>query len=234
MRFRFVAIGLLLPVLVSAQSPTQLVGADGKIVGALSDVNGAVVTTFRSNNVEGQPYLGAEWNKGTVYFKKGKRADSLLLQFNLEANMVYFRRNAVAMTFLEEVEAFRFYPAGEIIPNDMLFRSGYPSYGQQGPASFYEVMADGPLFQLLKYRSTKITETYVYNGSPRRSYTTLADLYLYNITTRELRKTKADKKAFLKLLPSSSEKIDSLCQKYKWELKTEPELVQLVKALNLE
>ncbi|MGQ0738499.1 MAG: hypothetical protein ACT4OJ_05510 [Bacteroidota bacterium] len=234
MRPRFAFIGLLLYVHASAQSPTQLISADGKIIGALSDVNGAIITTVRSTNVEGQYWLGGEWNKGTVYFKKGKRADSLLLQFDLTANKIYFKQDAFTLAFLEEVEAFRFYPAGEVIPDDMFFRCGYPSHGQQDPGSFYELMADGPSFHLLKYRSAKITETYVYNAPPRRNYTSSGELYLYNAGNGELRKTKPDKKAILKLLPSFSEKIDSLCRKYKWELKTEPELVQLVKALNKE
>jgi hypothetical protein len=229
-----VAIHLLLYVAASAQSSTQLVFSNDKAAGVVSDISGAVVNTFRPNNIQGKPYFGEEWNKGTTYFTKGKKADSLQLQFDLTVNKIYFKRDGVILLFLDEVEAFRFYSTGEGIPGDALFRCGYPANSKYNSSHFYEVMSDGSNFHLLKYRLTKITEGYVYNAPPNRSYKTFDELYLYNASTKEIQKIKPDKKAVLKLLPTFADKINMLCQQNNWTLKTESELKQLVALLNKE
>lgn len=230
---RFIAVCLLAHSVAGAQSPTQLISPEGKITGSIGDINGAVITVIKPGNVDGKPFLGKEWNKGSVLFKKGKKADSLLLQFDLVSNKLYFKQDGFTMAFLEEVEAFLFYTSGEDVPVDMLFRNGYPAYGELGRETFYEVLADGAKIHLLKHWSAKITETYVYNQPPRRQYTESSGLYLYNTETASLQRVKTGKKNILKVLPALSEKIDSLCKKNKWDLNTEPEVTQLVKALNL-
>lgn len=234
MRAFFVLTSLLIRSIAFSQSSTQLLSADGKVIAGIGDINGAVITTLRPNNIEGNPYIGGTWNKGAVLFKKGKKADSLLLQFDLVANKIYFKDGGFTMAFVDEVEAFLLYAAGDSVPDDMLFRKGYPVSGQLGPESFYEVLSDGPKFHLLKYRTVKISEIYVYNQQPRRKYSENAGLHLYNVSSASLQRIKPGKKNVLKLLPSLTEKIELLCKKYKWDLNTEPELAQLVKALNIE
>lgn len=216
----------------AAQSTTQLVSADGRMVGDVGNINGAVITTIHPKDIEGKPYLGSDWNYGTVYFKKGKRADSLLLHFDLAENKIYFKQNGLTLAFLEEVQAFWIYPSEEITKKDLLFRSGYPSIGQQSTNSFYEVLADEGPIHLLKYTAMIITETYVYNAPARRKYIPHDDFYIYIPQSGIFQKIKLNKKSLEKELPEYSNSIESICKRNDWELKTEAEVVSLIKELN--
>ncbi|HMU47849.1 MAG TPA: hypothetical protein PKC72_15870 [Chitinophagaceae bacterium] len=232
MKLVLLITGTLAVLQSTAQSTTQLVSADGRMIGDVGNINGAVITTIHPKDIEGKPNLGSDWNYGTVYFKKGKRADSLLLHFDIAENKIYFKQNDVPLSFLEEVAAFWLYPSEEIKKKDLLFRSGYPATGQHNMNSFYEVMADeGPL-HLLKYRSMIITESYVYNAPARRKYIPHDDLYLFIPQSSIIQKIKMNKKSLEKQLPEYAGTIESLCEKNKWELKTEAEVVELVKELN--
>lgn len=232
MKLVLIIIGTLTVLQSTAQSTTQLVSADGRIIGDVGNINGAVITTIHPKDIEGKPYMGSDWNYGTVYFKKGKRADSILLHFDLVDNKIYFRQNDLTLSFLEEVEAFWLYPSEEIKNKDLLFRCGYPSIGQQNINSFYEVMADEGPIHLLRYVSIMITESYVYNAPARRKYTPHTDLYIYTPQRKSIQKIKMNRKSLEKQLPEYASIIESLSQKNNWELKTEAEIVELVKELN--
>lgn len=234
MYFCFFIIGFFLSIQLSAQNNMTMIlqNSDNKIIGTLGDVKGVIITTFRPNDIKGIPYLGEEWNRGSVSFKNGKVVDSLLLQFDLVTNLLYFKQEGVMQTFMEEVTSFRFYEIPCADQKNMIFRSDYPSYGQQRQNNFYQVLEEGPKYHLLCYRAGKINETYVYGGLPKRSYATLDVLFLYNVKTGEINKLTLSKKAILKLLPSFADTIESLCRKNNWQLKSESEIKELIRELN--
>jgi hypothetical protein len=232
MYFRCLFIGLTFSFVSASQTTTQLLNSDGKMKGAINDINGAIVPTFNATDIAGNRYLGEEWNNGSVLFKKGKIADSLLLQFDLVTNNVYFKRENVMQAFLEEVEMFRFYPSADLTANNLVFRSGYPAYGQQEPKTFYQVLEEGENFHLLKLCAKKISEAYVYNAPAERSYIAANSFFVFDVKTGELYKINPGKKAVSKLLPAHAATIESLCKNNNWDLKTETELADLFKELN--
>lgn len=232
MYFRCICFAISFSLVASAQTTTQLLNSDGKMKGAINDINGAIVPTFNAIDITGQRFLADEWNKGSVLFKKGKIADSLLLQFDLVTNTIYFKREDVMQSFLEEIEMFRFYPTADNNETGLVFRSGYPAYGQQEPKTFYQVMEEGKNFHLLKYRAKKISESYVYNAPAARSYIDADAIFLFDVNTGELYKINTGKKAILKELSAYTKVIESLCKKNDWNLKTEDELKQLIREMN--
>lgn len=232
MKFPILITGIILSVVSTAQTTTQLLSSDGKMKGAINDINGAIVPTFNATDIAGQRYLANEWNNGSVRFKKGKIADSLLLQFDLVTNSIYFKRENVMQAFIEEVDMFRFYPSPDNNETGLVFRSGYPAYSQQPPGTFYQVLEEGNNFHLLKYRAKKIKETYVFNSTPTRSYADADAWFVFDVNTGELQKINSSKKAIQKAFPAFNDAIEQLCKKNNWNLKAEKELLQLFRELN--
>lgn len=223
----FLFLTLLSAQFLSAQNSPQLIN---NATAAVGDINGAIVPTFNAIGVEGNRYLQEEWNNGTVWFANGKQADSMQLIFDLVANAVYFQRKGEVQAFVDEVKSFRFYPS--VKNKEVLFKSGYPDYAQQTPKTFYEILADGAAIQLLKFHRKKITETYVYNSPSTKKYTAEQAIFVYDSKNAELNKISLNKKSIEKALPDYANTIESLCQKNRWNLKSEEEMIKLILELN--
>jgi hypothetical protein len=229
-----IASVLLLPPLVSSGQTNSgvVTGSDGQTVAVVDNINAAVIPTIKPNNIEGTPYLGDDWGKGTVYFKKGKIVDSLTLRFNIKDNQLLFRQDGQTLYFIDEVLSFTYtYPEGGFM-NEVYFKSGYPGKGEEGEKSFYKVLAGGEQFELLQLPGIMIQEEYVYNGLAKKKYKQTADWYVYDLAKKELLKVKPDKEVLQKKLPAAAARIAQLCKEHKWDLKSEEGMVQLFEGLN--
>ena len=223
----------ILHSITAAQTNSGVVtGAGGRPITVIDNINSMVIPTIKLSNVEGTPYFIDEWKKGDVFFKKGKRADSLSLLFNAETNQLYFKWDSLTLTFMEEVLAFRIRYAEKSEIKEAYFKSGYPVNGIYTPTTFYQVLAEGPAVQLLCLRSKKINEQYVYGGNAKKVYTAVDEWYVYEMTSGQLEKIKINKSSVEKKLPSLAARIDELCKKNSWQVKTAAEMIQLINALN--
>jgi hypothetical protein len=226
---------LLLPPLVSnGQTNSGVVtGSDGQTVAVVDNIHAAVIPTIKPNNIEGSPYLGDDWGKGSVYFKKGKIVDSLTLRFNIKDNQLLFRQDGQTLYFMDEVLSFTYtYPEGGDI-QEVYFKSGYPGKSREGEKIFYKVLAGGEQYELLQLPGIMIQEEYVYNGLNKRKYKPTTEWYVYAVAKKELIKVKPDKEVLEKKLPAAAARITQLCKEKKWDLKTEEGMVQLFEALNV-
>lgn len=234
MRYRLLMILLLFTSLISAQTNTAVVTSGGRTVGVYDNIYGAVIPVIKPDNVDGSPFLSDDWNKGTVVFKKGKRADSLPLKFDIINNKVYFQQDSLALEFLEEVSFFRFnYHEGTVLKTAS-FKNGYPEEGALNSATFYQVFAEGSSFHLLKHLKRMINEEYVYNGPAKRKYVVQDIWYVYDVKKSQLIQVKPNKAFLQKKLKAESARIDELCNNNKWDLKTTDEMVALFTELNKE
>lgn len=197
----------------------------------LTDVTGRIVPAKQSVDVEGSPLLSDEWNAGKVKFRDNRRADSIQLKFNIQANKVLFLRDNTMFEFVDDVQEFTMDMWNDGKMSTVKYRSGYPATGAQDAAAFYEVLAEGTRVQLLKYTEKKILEIAVYNGPAKLQFTETTILYVYDAVTKGLKKIKAKKSSITDALPELERSIDELCKKNKWDLKSIDELKLLVQEL---
>jgi|SRR5436189_839125 len=123
MKYRLLLFSLVIASITKAQ--TSVITSGGRTVGVYDNIYGAVLPVIKPDDIEGSPFLSDDWNKGTVVFKKGKRADSLPLKFDIINNKVYFRRDTMAMEFLEEVTFFLFNYYEDDALKTAYFKNGY-------------------------------------------------------------------------------------------------------------
>lgn len=214
------------------QSIPMIVTSGNRPVGIVNNIQGNVVPIIQSPDIEGSPFLCDEWRKGSVFFKKGKRVDSLPLMFDIQNNLIYFKQDSLPMSFLEEVSSFWFSCADDKGSKPRYFKSNYPLNGQFTPSTFYEVFVEGSAFHLLCLTGKKIVEEYTYNSAPKRKFQLLKEWYVYEVNSDQLVKIKFNKSALTKKFPSVATRINELCNNNKWELKTEDEMIKLFYELN--
>lgn len=234
MNFRSGAALLVLLFLCSASSAQLVVGAtrdDFQPSIYLTDVNGKAIPAKNAVDVEGSPLLSEDWNTGKVKLRDNRRADSIQLKFNMETNKVYFLRENITYEFVDDVQEFSMNVWNSGVPGTVTFRNGYPVSGQQNNTTFFEVLAEGPRVQLLRHTEKKMTESYVYNGPAKLSYTTTTTLYVYDSITQRMNKIKLKRSSITDALAELEKNIGQLCDQHKWELKSIDEIKLLVKEL---
>ena len=228
------ALFLFAATIAKSQTNTSIVTSGGKVVGVFDNIHAAVVPVIKPDNVEGSPFISDYWNRGTVFFKKGKRADSILLKFDIVNNSLYFEQDNMTMKFIDEVSSFKFnYPDGEETKTAS-FKNGYPDEGAANAQTFYQVFSEGNSYHLIKFLKRVISEEYVYGGVGKKKYNAFDSWYVYDVKEKQLIQIKPGKSAITKKLKAESAKIEDLCKKNNWELKSDAELTALFNQLNQE
>lgn len=142
----------------------------------INDMTGRSVST-EITEIKGTPLLNEDWAKGEVKFANGTFAKDIPIRYNIFSGELHFQRDEVAYTFSEPVSQFSFSYKDRGKDHAMLFRNGYP-----GPKSamFYEVLAEGPRFQLLKRFIKTVVETQNYASAPSKSFKDATEIYVYD------------------------------------------------------
>ncbi len=207
---------------------TSFYSPDGKP----HDTFTGVATNFNNvSNMQGFPYLIAEWVKGVVYFKNGKQYNTGDLQFDWVKNELHFKYNNRTCTFVDTVAEFLLFDtsANGVTPD---FRAGYPSFGKPTKNLFYQVIKDGPKFQLLKYWSKHEREVYTYDGPYAKQYFKVEDWYMYDVKNNQLKYINLKANSVEKAFPAYAETIKKLSPENKGKRITPDELLTLVESLN--
>jgi hypothetical protein len=223
---------LFIASFTKAQTNTSVVTSGGKVIGVFDNINAAVVPVIKPNDVEGSPYLSDYWNRGTVVFRKGKRADSILLKFDIINNSLYFEQDNLVMKFIDEVSSFQFNYLDGQETKTASFKNGYPDEGAANAQSFYQVITEGNSYHLLKYLKRIISEDYVYGGVAKKKYNVFDSWFVYDVKEKKLIQVKPGKSSITKKLTKESTRIEDLSKKNGWELKNEAELKALFDELN--
>jgi hypothetical protein len=210
---------------------TQGLASAGNMPISLADVNSKIITTIKSPDAIGSPYLCEEWNTGNVTFKNGKKADSFKLRFDAETNTLQFLHKEMTLAFVDPVQEFKFnYNEGNT-RKEAFFRSGYPETDKHSTSALYQVLAEGTRIQLLQYNEKHGQNFQEYSGPVKTKYVTWETLYLYDIAAKTMRKIKCRKSAVIDALPALETSINKLCETNKWTLKNTEELTLLVAQL---
>jgi hypothetical protein len=106
------------------------------------------------------------WVKGTVILKNGVRFQDTALNYSLYEDKLYFKR--FNQFYIVEGAISEFYLAKD--SSLLHFVGGYPATKITNGTNFFQVLADGSRYQLLKWVRKKIREAYSYGGPTESAY----------------------------------------------------------------
>jgi hypothetical protein len=131
--------------------------------------DGRMVPIGAKEDTKGSPLLLDNWVKGTVILKNGVRFQDTALNYSLFEDKLYFKR--LNQFYIVEGVISEFYLANDSKDYSLLhFVSGYPATKITNGTNFFQVLADGSRYQLLKWARKKIREAYNYGGPTETSY----------------------------------------------------------------
>lgn len=199
-----------------------------------SDVNGRFIP-MGNNGIQGSPYLFEQFGIGKLMMSNGMEAIDSNLNYSLLDHKLYFLKNKGMYLVNQPVKSFELSSIDK--ENNRVvkfFSSGYPNIENNTASTFYELIAEGTSYQLLKYSSKHIKESTVYGSAPIKEYTTDHIYCIYS---------NADKKMFLagtalsvknlkKILPEKANQFDQLAASMQLNLKKEADAKKLFEKLN--
>jgi hypothetical protein len=211
-----------------AQFVTTNIGPNGE---TLFNLESALVNKIKPDDVEGTPLLSEEWAKGTIRLRNNKQVNDILLQYNLEHSILYFSKDSSSrFEFAERILEFSFAATMKDQPELFVFRSNYPANGKFNDRTFYRVMSEGTKFQFLKYCFKTIQENFGFDKVQRRNFLYKEEWFLYDLQLKTFYPI-SNKKSIPAALPQYKDQIEVLCHQNKWNLKSEGQVIELVKAI---
>jgi hypothetical protein len=208
------------------------ISKDGKSVPILLNMSGNLITKLKSGDIKGSPMLSEHWTIGNVSFKNGKHVDSVQLHFNLETNKLVFRQEGLMLEFVDTVQQADLHFKEQGNTGMVIIKNNYPPIGNYTAETFYIIMADGPRYQLLTFKTKKKVEQYNYGNASTTAYTELNEFFIYEKSTDIIHKVKVKKSSIQKALPQKSELIEKICSQHSIQVKNLAELTSLITLLN--
>lgn len=189
-----------------------------------------------SNNgylVKGSIYYHDEMHNGFVKLNDGRSAKDVPLRYNLYSHQVSYTENGVEMELDKSapVHEFGYTYSKDEQQKSVLFRTGYPSIGDNNGKTFYEVVVDRDI-ALLKFITKKILEERTTLGAMQKSIIDTETWYIYNATDKNMVEIKKNKNALMEALPQYAERIKSITDKKKLRLKSDEDWVILLTDLS--
>lgn len=197
----------------------------------MEDIAGRPYSSIAPSDIEGSPFLLADWNWGAVKFKNGRFAKDIFLRFNIYNNQLYFKKGNDQLEFVTPVNEFMIGYMKEFDSVAVVYRSGYPATEKTSPETFFELLADGK-FQLIKYQFKTIRSFKPYNQPERKQFADGEQLFAF--VDGKMIKLKKDKDAIIEALPQYANSIKAILDSKKIKLKNEEGVAQLFGELNKE
>lgn len=221
---------LLTAVVVVLSAQAQTVDNGSSYFVGYYNADGKSMVPAKKDNLEGSPFLNDKWELGKVFFSSGKVADKMLLQFDLNKNQLQFRQDTTSYYFAEPVKEFIITTKDKEAIRQVFFRNGYVKNSGHSSTAFYNVMAEGKNFHLLKMFVCRLQDKYEYIGASKQVYQTTEELYLYEVATQKFIRIKKDRNTLVEKLGTYNEAAKKWLQKN--GLETEANLIDFTDQLN--
>jgi hypothetical protein len=199
----------------------------------LNDIQGKPYMEQSYTEVEGSPYLIANWATGAVKLVNGKSITAKL-KYDLIKDELLFqnKRDSVALSFVDPVQYFSFNDVAidesNIAP--LVFGSGYPPVDNQTQASFYQVIADGKV-KLLKHYKKTIRVDKAFNSATSTQTFVLADVY-YVFINNQITRIKPSQKSILAALGDKADQLQGYMKSNTVNYKSDVALAKLFSYYN--
>ncbi len=228
MRLLLLSLYMAFTINGSAQLVTTNIGPNGE---TLFNLGSTLVNKIKPDDVEGTPLLSEEWTKGIIKLRNNKQVNNVLLQYNLENSILYFSKDSVTrFEFAERILEFSFEATVKEKAELFVFRSNYPANAKFNDFTFYRVMCEVPKLQFLKYCYKTIQENFGFDKNIKRNYLYKEEWFLYDNLLKVFHPVN-NKKSIMAALPQYRDQIERICDKNKWTLKTDEQMIQLIKMI---
>lgn len=199
-----------------------------------SDVNGRLISAG-SNGVQGSPYIFEQFGIGKVIMYNGMIALDSNLNFSLFDHKLYFTNSKGLYLVNLPVKSFQlnqFDKEKNLVTK--YFASAYPHVENNTTATFYEIIANGDIFQLLKYSNKRIKESTFYGGPPIKEYVVDDLFYIYVQPEKNIifLGSLLNLKSIKKALPNLADKLDMIVVQNKLNIRKEGDMIKLIEKLN--
>jgi hypothetical protein len=181
-------------------------------------------------DLQGVPYMSAEYKPGYVKIKNGFAQQNVPIRFNIYRNVLEFQRSGVELE-LDSLDIAMYLDVPGDSSSIKVFKAGYPDVDNQNSSTIYEVLAIGERAHLIKYVYQKLEDVKAMGDYDKKQLTTYSKLYLY-VPGKEMMKAKADKKFLTNLFPQYAQQIEKLIKENNFNLKKDSEYAQLIGELN--
>jgi hypothetical protein len=172
----------------NAQVSGKHMGSTG-VGGDLSIQNndGKMIPIGAQADTKGSPLLLAQWVSGTVNLKNGIKFNDSALNYSLFEDKLYFKRDNQFFIVAGIISDF-YLAADEENKSKGLFHfvSGYPVTTTTNENTFFQLLADGGKYQLLKWQHKKIREAYNYGGVNESEYVSQEAYYVFEKSAHKM------------------------------------------------
>lgn len=225
---------LLVFTFIMSQAMAQTITGNAVPTVQFSDVNGRIVP-MGNNGIQGSPYLFENFGMGILIMSNGMEAIDSNLNYSLFDHKLYFLKNKSMYLVNQPVKSFELNSIDK--DNNRLvknFVSGYPSIENNTANTFYELITEGAMYQLLKYASKYIKESTVYGSAPIKEYTTDHIYCVYDKAAKKmlLVGSTVSLKNLKKTLPEKASQLDQFISSMQLNLKKEADVKRLFEKLN--
>lgn len=223
-----IRLKLLLSGLLTVSGATSFAQAAYFMV---NDAKGQVTARNEYVDIQGTPYLTADWVTGGFTLANGKSYTDMKIKYDLVKDKMYVKGTGDELiTLIDPVRDFTVnFPAEETV-KQRHFRNGYAGIAGTTDAYYFEVLADGKT-QLLKRVSKNILENKEYNSATAtKSFEEISKYYLY--TDGKGSQVKKDKKAILAALGNKQSELETYIKAEKLNLKNDADAAKLITYYN--
>jgi len=200
----------------------------------LNDNQGKPVMEQSYTDVEGSPYLAASWLPGIVSLTNGKTI-AAKLKYDVVKDELLFQspRDSMALAFVTPVKSFRFdigtIDESSLVP--LIFSNGYPAIDEQSEVSFYQVIADGKVKLLKRYKKV-IHSDQAFNSATTTKTFAMRDAVYYLLADNKIIRVKPTPKTIAATLPDKTDQVQTFIKTNKIDFKSDRDLAKLFSYYN--
>ena len=148
----------------------------------VADLDGHSLLKKYDPEVTGSPFINDDWVPAKLTLSRGKEIGPLQIKLNIESGELYFLDSAskvlvAAEGLIKKVDCIDYYTKDSV---RYVFKTGYPSIGEQGENYFYQVYTEGRIELLAKRFKYVSSERNDLTGEMSKSFVDgITVLYIY-------------------------------------------------------
>lgn len=215
----------LLPVLSHAQIATNYY-LD------VYDNSGKRINANQNSNISGSPYLYGMWGTGSVVVDNRQHYDDVPLQFDIETNTLYFKKDSTAYKLANQVNSFHITYPDSTHYQTVYFKSGFPNERGYPTGLLYQVIAEGPKASFLKYLRVHTEQRTEYGLEPKQMYVMSEELWIYNADQKRMFKINRNKNSALKALNDFADAVEKFASDHHYKLTSDKEIAETITYVN--
>jgi hypothetical protein len=123
-----------------------------------------------------------------VYLTNGTNYTDNTFNYSLFDEQLYFIKNNNLFAVTDDIKEFILTPSGanDINQTTYRFANGYPIVNNAIEKTFYQILAKGTHYHLLKWQHKKIRETYVYGAKAEFEYLHQINYYVFDVASNKM------------------------------------------------